>query len=260
MNKYDCFTSNKDKLRQITARYSDTFDELLLIFDITNDIKFDNEFLYDIKYNFPMLKTIVVVNNYSFIRSYISNETFIKDKIGDLVFKINYNSFFQINSFQTNNLYNLLLTNLPLKKSDTVLDAYCGIGTITLKVAPKVKKIVGIELVKDAIANAKENAKLNNIYNAEFYSGDVISTIDKIKEKFDVIIVDPPRAGLDIRFLNKLIEMNPKAIGYISCNPHTLCRDVDLLTKGGYKIKTLIPCDMFSQTHHIEVVTVLTKE
>ena len=138
-----------------------------------------------------------------------------------------------------------------------VLDLYSGTGTITQSMATVANTATGIEIVEEAVDKARENAKLNDIKNTQFYVGNVVKTIDKIQDKINTVIVDPPRTGLSNDFRNKLIDMKVKQIGYISCNPHTLCRDVDLLTKAGYTLTFLKPCDMFCQTHHVECVAIL---
>nr|WP_307917101.1 methyltransferase domain-containing protein [Mycoplasmopsis bovis] len=126
--------------------------------------------------------------------------------MGNFTFKYSWNSFFQINSDQTENLYSLLINNLSLDKNKTVIDAYCGIGTISLFLAPKSKKVYGLEIVNEAVINAKENAISNDINNVDFIAGDVIKSIDKIKEKVDILVVDPPRSGLSDEFLSKILR------------------------------------------------------
>ncbi|VEU75472.1 tRNA (uracil-5-)-methyltransferase related enzyme [Mycoplasmopsis maculosa] len=261
INYYKNMKENVSNIENITVRYSDAFDQLMLVFNVKKQINFEIDFLDKISKAFPQLKVLLEVKNNNVLKKYLSKQTFIYDKIGDLTFKINFNSFFQVNSSQTNNLYELLINNMNLEKSDNVLDAYCGIGTIGLKVSKKVKQVIGIEIIKEAIENAIENAKINGISNISFYSGDVYKIIESLNKQFNKIIVDPPRSGLEQVFLEKILEMKPKQIGYISCNPHTLCRDVDLFLKSNmYELTYLQPCDMFSQTHHIEAVAILNRK
>jgi len=146
--------------------------------------------------------------------------------------------------------------------NETVLDAYCGIGTISLIVSKKVKEMIGVELNKDAVKDAVQNAKRNKITNTQFYnadSGDFI--IDLIREKkfIDVVIMDPPRSGSDEKFLKSLVTLMPKKIIYISCNPVTLERDLEYLTSNKYKVTAIQPLDMFPQTVHIECIVKLEK-
>ncbi|WP_027120858.1 23S rRNA (uracil(1939)-C(5))-methyltransferase RlmD [Mycoplasmopsis lipofaciens] len=262
INEYDFFIGTKNKLNKITIRYSESYNQLMVILETNNKINIDNSFIENIKSAFPNLHSLLQVfkikNKYKCI-TYINNKDFIKDKIDNIDFLITWDSFFQVNSFQINNLYNCLLDNLNLKNDDIVLDAYSGIGTISLKTAKKVHKVYGLEIVPNAVINAKNNAQLNNIDNAYFFAGDVIKTIDKIKDKINIVIVDPPRLGLSTQFINKIIQIEPREIGYISCNPNTLCRDSDILLKHGYELIYLKPFDMFCQTHHIECVAIFKK-
>ena len=169
-------------------------------------------------------------------------------------------SFYQVNHDQTEKLYNTALQMASLKKDDYVLDAYCGIGTIGLCASRYVKKVVGVEIVEDAIKNARENAKNNKITNARFYVGDASSFMEQLKKKdehFDVAFIDPPRGGCDKRFINSLMDFAPEKIIYISCNPATLARDLKILSEN-YEVKKVQPLDMFSNTYHVETVCLLT--
>ncbi|ADN68712.1 23S rRNA (uracil(1939)-C(5))-methyltransferase RlmD [Mycoplasmopsis fermentans] len=259
INNYKCFIENGQFLKQIVVRYSESYDQMMLAFVQDKPFELSEDLLKDLTSNFKNLKVILKEEKVKKTTyTYYSEAKNIQDKISNLTFNIDYNSFFQVNSYQTNNLYNLLVDNLHLDKTMNVVDAYSGIGTISLKIAEKVKKVYGLEIVKEAVINAKQNAKLNNINNVEFYEGDVLKTIDNIKEKIDTIIIDPPRAGVSKEVLEKILKIEPKQIGYISCNPHTLCRDIDLLTLSKkYKLEFLKPCDMFCQTHHVEIVAIL---
>ena len=145
-----------------------------------------------------------------------------------------------------------------MNKKDKVIDAYCGIGSIALTMASKVYKVFGIEVVEPAIADAKKNAEINNIRNAFFEVGNAEYVIQKWKKySFDVVFIDPPRKGCSKAFVDTLINMKVPKIVYISCNPATLQRDLELLIAGGYDISAVTPVDMFPQTHHVESVTLL---
>ncbi|MFK4998443.1 23S rRNA (uracil(1939)-C(5))-methyltransferase RlmD [Bacillus sp. N9] len=147
-----------------------------------------------------------------------------------------------------------------LKGNETVIDAYCGIGTISLIVSDKVKKVIGVELNKDAVKDAIKNAKNNNIKNAYFYNddaGDFMVKLANEHTKMDLVIMDPPRSGSDEKFLSSLVKLSPQKVIYVSCNPVTLERDLRYLTKNGYKVKEIQPVDMFPQTAHVEVVCYL---
>lgn len=186
----------------------------------------------------------------------------ITDQIGDLKFRISPQSFFQINSLQTPRLYNLAIKQADLKPDDVVIDAYSGIGTIGLSVAKHVKAVRGIEVVRDAIKDAKDNAKLNDITNAKYYLGkaeEIMPRWAKSGLKTDVVFVDPPRKGLTPEFINAAVKTGPKKIVYISCNPATLVRDLQLFQEKSYEFNRIDPVDMFPQTPHVESVTVLKR-
>lgn len=186
----------------------------------------------------------------------------ITDQIGDLKFRISPQSFFQINSLQTPRLYNLAIKQADLKPDDVVIDAYSGIGTIGLSVAKHVKAVRGIEVVRDAIKDAKDNAKLNDITNAKYYLGkaeEIMPRWAKSGLKTDVVFVDPPRKGLTPEFINAAVKTGPKKIVYISCNPATLVRDLQLFQEKSYEFNRIDPVDMFPQTPHVESVTVLER-
>ncbi len=184
---------------------------------------------------------------------------FLFERICDLEFKITATTFLQVNHLQTEVLYNNLFKLLNLDDTQTVVDLYCGIGTITLCAAKKAKKVYGIELVEDAIKSAVFNAKLNEIENTEFLCGDVDRVFPDIlkKDRIDVVIVDPPRKGLSEELISLIVGASPKKIGYVSCNPSTLARDLALFAEIGYGCELVQPLDMFPQTTHVECVMVL---
>ncbi len=183
---------------------------------------------------------------------------YITDYIGDVKFNISPYSFYQVNKVQTKVLYDKVVEFANLKGDEVVVDAYCGIGTISLYLANKAKEVVGIEIIEDAIKDAKENAKINNIQNAKFKVGkaeDVIKELNNI----DVLVVDPPRKGLEKSFIDSVINIMPEKIVYVSCDIGTLSRDVNLL-KDYYEIKEVQPVDMFPQTTHVETVVKLQRQ
>ena len=179
---------------------------------------------------------------------------FIYDELLGVKFKISSKSFYQVNHDQCEVLYSLAIKKANLSKEDVVLDAYCGIGTIGLILSKNVKSITGVEIVKEAIIDAKENAKLNNINNATFLCKDAGDYL--VENKFDCVFVDPPRKGLDQKFLNSLIKSKVKKIVYISCDVGTFSRDINIL-KDFYNIKSIDFVDMFPRTYHIETVALL---
>ena len=181
----------------------------------------------------------------------------IYDYIGDVKFAISARSFYQVNPVQTKVLYDKALEYAGLTGNETVIDAYCGIGTISLFLAQKAKSVFGVEVVHEAIEDAKRNAELNGIDNVEFAVGkaeDVITEWYKQGNKADVLVVDPPRKGCDEILLQTIIDMKPEKVVYVSCNPATLARDLRLLEDGGYKTLEVQPVDMFPQTTHCEAV------
>lgn len=169
-------------------------------------------------------------------------------------------SFYQVNPVQTEKMYNLAISEAEIGKNDTVFDLYCGIGTIGIFASEKAKKVYGVEIVKQAIENAKENAKLNNIKNTQFFVGDVENLLKEMLEKKpDIIFVDPPRKGLDNNTVYNLMNAMPSKIVYISCNPATLVRDLSKLEEK-YNIKKITPFDLFPFTRSCRNSYNLTKK
>lgn len=204
-------------------------------------------------------KTNVILGKNDYV---VFGEDHIVDQIGDVKFRISPQSFFQINSLQTPRLYQLAIDKADLKPSDVVIDAYAGIGTIGLSVAKHVKAVRGMEIIRDAVKDANANAKLNGIDNAQYVTGkaeDIMPHWADEGLKTDVIFVDPPRKGLTPEFINAAVATGPEKIVYISCNPATQVRDLQLLQEKGYSFNEVSPVDMFPQTPHVEAVVVLTK-
>ena len=192
----------------------------------------------------------------------IAGEPTIKDKIGSLKFNISAQSFFQVNSEQAEKLYNTALEFAELKGTETVVDLYCGTGTITLFMAQKAKRALGIEIVPSAIRDAKKNAVANRIENADFLLGDAAVEMPRLAAgglRPDVVILDPPRAGCEERVLDAIVKVKPKRVVYVSCNPATLARDLAYLHEHGFAVNKVQPCDMFSRTHHVETVVKLSE-
>jgi len=182
----------------------------------------------------------------------------IREKIGDIEFIISPKSFFQTNTFQSKVLYDIAVDFADMQGGENILDLYTGIGSIALYIAKNAKKVLGIELVKEAIADAKLNAELNNITNTEFLVGDVKDILNDKFDKPDIIFVDPPRAGMHKDVIDTLIKLSPEKIVYISCNPSTQARDIALMDEK-YKTVKSQAVDMFPHTHHIENVVLLIK-
>lgn len=188
---------------------------------------------------------------------------FIKDRLCGCMFRISPKSFYQVNPVQTEILYQTAIDYAGLTGKETVIDAYCGIGTIGLIAAKKAGKVIGVELNKDAAKDARINAKENKITNAAFYQGDAGRFMVEMAakgEKADVVFMDPPRAGSDERFLSSIVKLSPKEVIYISCNPETLARDLKYLTKHHYKVEKIQPVDMFPFCDHCETVCSLSRK
>ena len=181
----------------------------------------------------------------------------IKDKIGKLEFNISARSFFQVNTVQAERLYQTALNFADLKGHEVVIDAFCGTGTITLFLAKHAKFAYGIEIVSSAIADAKLNARLNNVRNAQFITGDATAILPKLGVKPDVMVLDPPRAGCDEKFLLTIAKLKPSKVVYVSCNPATLARDLNILESNGFKTQIVQPVDMFPFTSHVEAVALV---
>ena len=192
-------------------------------------------------------------------------QSYIEDYIGDIKYRISPLSFYQVNPEQTKKLYQTALEFADIKEGEVVWDLYCGIGTISLFMAREASKVCGVEIVPQAIEDAKQNAKLNNITNAEFFVGAAEDVVPTQYEKSggrlraDVVTLDPPRKGCDEKLLDTVVKMAPSRIVYVSCDPGTLARDVKVLTDKGYEVKRVRACDMFGGSFHVETVVLLSQ-
>lgn len=193
----------------------------------------------------------IVINNQIFY-----GENFLYEKINNFLFKISYDSFFQVNNFVASKLFDIVANNIF--EQDKVLDLYCGVGTLSLVSAINAKKVIGVEIGKNAIINARNNAKVNNITNVEFINSDVAEVITNLGTDFTKIIVDPPRSGLTSKIVNTILAIKPEVIIYVSCDPNTLVRDYKLLSDN-YKINQSYILDMFSYTYHVETILILKR-
>ena len=191
----------------------------------------------------------------------IYGKGFIEDTLCGKKFKISPKSFYQINSVQTEKLYNKAIQYAGLTGQEIVLDAYCGIGTIGIVAAEKAKKVIGVELNKDAVKDAIVNAKQNKLNNIEFYqkdAGQFMVQLATQNQKINTVFMDPPRGGSDEVFLNSLVTLKPDKVVYISCNPVTLARDLEYLVKHGYEVKKGVALDLFPFTVHVETCVLLS--
>lgn len=260
--------TQKGLVRHIVTKIGIKTNEIMCIIVINGDsFPKENELVRDLKNKFPNIKSIIKNINTKNTNVILGKENinlfgngYITDVLGNYKFKISPMSFYQVNPVQAEKLYNLGVKYAEITKNDIVFDLYCGIGTISLCMSKYAKKVYGVEIVEEAIEVAKENAKINNIENTEFIAGDVekvlSNLIDNKKVIPDIIMVDPPRRGLDNTSVENIKKVSPKKLVYISCNPATLMRDLAKL-EDIYEIKNIKPVDMFPYTSHVECVTVL---
>jgi 23S rRNA (uracil1939-C5)-methyltransferase len=224
-------------------------DKIMLIFE--NSFKNIDELVK----KFPDIISIYQKNRL------IWGEQYITEKLLNFKFLISPNSFFQINTKQTEILYQIVADFLTPLKNEVIADCYCGTGTIALSISPFVKKIIGVELNKDSILDATQNSKINSVQNCEWIVGDATTVISDLiktkKEIFDGVILDPPRAGTTKEFINSVVESKIKKVVYISCDPATLARDCSIFLENGYGLKKIKLVDMFPHTYHVESVVLL---
>lgn len=260
--------SGKGIFRHLVIKVGVKTNEVMCILVINaHSFKNENKLVEELVKNFPNIKTIVKNINTKNTNVIMGKENivlygdgYIKDILGDYTFKISPQSFYQVNPLQAEKLYNLGVEAAKITKNDIVFDLYCGIGTISLFMAKYAKKVYGVEIVEQAIKDAKENAKTNNIENTEFIAGDTEIVLDDLinNKKIipDVVMVDPPRKGLDNRTIENINKIKPNRVIYISCNPATLIRDLAKFEEN-YEIKSIQPVDMFPFSSHVECVAVL---
>ena len=258
-------------LRHVLVRESKTTNQIMVVLvTLKKEIRNIDEFIKKLTTRHPKITSIMQNINDKQTNVILGEETinlYGKDYIEDILlnnkFKIGTTSFYQVNPKTTEVLYQKAIELAKFKPTDNIIDAYCGIGTIGICAANKVNHVYSVEIVKEAIKNAKENAKTNKIKNIEFAVGKSEEQIIKWKKaglKIDAIIVDPPRKGLDTVLMDTISEMEIKKILYISCDPATLARDIKYLMNLGYTTNTVQPVDMFPHTNHVETVTLLQRK
>lgn len=274
MKKYRILPYDEDKrkgiIRHVLIRTSFHYDEIMVVL-VTNVDVFPgrNDFIKELKKLNPEITTVIQNINSRDTNVILGEKQrilfgkgYINDELCSIKFKISPKSFYQVNPLQTEKLYSLAIEKANISKNDLVLDAYCGIGTIGLIASKYAREVVGVEIVKEAVIDAVNNAKNNNIENAKFYVGDAGEFI--INEynqgvRYDVVIMDPPRKGSSEEFLSILIKTKPSRIVYVSCDPATLARDLKYLSSV-YDIVSVNPVDMFPHTFHVENVVLLSKK
>ena len=258
-------------LRHVLVRRGFFTDEIMVVLVIGSPIfPSKNNFVKALRKKYPQITTVVLnVNDKktSMVLGerdiVIYGKGYIRDTLCGCTFRISPQSFYQVNPVQTEILYKTAIEYAGLGRKETVIDAYCGIGTIGLVAAKRAKNVIGVELNPDAVRDARINAKENKITNARFYQGDAGEFMENMAENgehADVVFMDPPRTGSDKKFMSSVIKLNPSRIVYISCGPETLARDLEYLTKHGYDVRKIQPVDMFSFTDHCENICLLTKK
>lgn len=260
--------TGKGLVRHIVTKIGIRTNEIMCIIVINGkEIPYEKELVNEIIKKFPNVKTIIKNINMKNTNVILGKENinlygegYINDILGEFTFKISPLSFYQVNPIQAEKLYKIGVEQAKISNDDIVFDLYCGIGTISLYMAKYSKKVYGIEIVEEAVKAAKENAKMNDITNTKFIAGDVEKILDNLinKENIipDIIMVDPPRRGLDSTSIENIIKIKSKKLIYISCNPATLVRDLNKLEET-YDIQSIKPVDMFPFTSHIECVVSL---
>ena len=256
--------SGKGILRYILIRTSYHFKEVMVVL-VTSVMNFPGQrnFINELTSLHPEITTVVENVNKRHTNVILGNEEkvlfgpgYIKDKILDLTFEISASSFFQVNPVQVEKLYKTALNLVNYEEKPIVLDAYAGVGTIGLIAARNAQKVISVEINKDANRNAKGNAKRNGVDNIEFFCDDAGKFINEYEDKLDIVIMDPPRKGSDMKFLSTILNKEPRQVVYVSCDPETLARDLKILSEK-YNVTYVQPVDMFPMTAHCETVVSL---
>lgn len=262
--------TKKGFLRHILVKRSFSTNQIMVVFVGASPIfPQKNNITKALLKEFPQITTVVFnINPHKTSMLLAEREQvlfgkgYIEDELCGMKFRISPKSFYQINPVQTKILYETAIEYADLDETKTVIDAYCGTGTIGLVASQKASKVIGVELNEDAVKDAKINAKINGVKNTSFYcadAGEFMVELAKEKQKADVVFMDPPRAGSSKAFLQSVVKLAPEKVVYISCNIETQKRDLLILCKSGYKVKKIQPVDMFPHTAHIESVVLLAK-
>lgn len=256
-------------LRHLVVRKSEAYGEILINLVTSSEYTFNTEEfkneLLSLSYEGSICGILHTINDglADVVKSDLTNILYGRDyfmeKLFDLDFKVSTFSFFQTNSKGAEKLYSIVRDFAGDAENKVVFDLYCGTGTIGQIMSEKSKKVIGIEIVEEAVVAANENTKLNNITNCEFIAGDVLKKVDELNDKPDIIIVDPPRDGIHPKAIGKIIDFNAPEIVYVSCKPTSLVRDLQIFEESGYKTKKVKLMDMFPRTVHVETVVLMSK-
>lgn len=262
--------TRKGLMRHILVRKGMSTKQIMVVLvTATSEFPHKNNFIAELRRRHPEITTIVQNINDQDTTMVLGEknkplygEGYIEDVLCGLRFRISPNSFYQINTAQTQVLYKKAIAAAGLTGKETVIDAYCGIGTIGMAMAPKAGRVIGIELNKNAVRDAKSNAKRNQINNIHFINADATKCMVQMAnndEKVDIVVMDPPRSGSTEEFVKAVAYLAPKKVVYVSCNPETLGRDLGWFKKKGYTAVEAWPVDMFGWTEHVETVCLLSK-
>ena len=258
-------------LRHVLVRRGFTTGQVMVVLVLSSPIlSSKNNFVKVLRKEHPEITTVVLNVNDKKTSMVLGERDivlygkgYIEDTLCGCTFRISPQSFYQINPVQTERLYQTAIDYAELTGKERVIDAYCGIGTIGMVASKKAREVIGVELNRNAVKDARINAKLNQIKNITFYEGDAgkfMVSMAEEGEKADVVFMDPPRSGSDEAFLSSVIKLAPKRIVYVSCGPDTLARDLKYLTGHGYKVKKIQPVDMFGFTEHVETICKLCRK
>ena len=263
--------AHRGKLRHLYIRYAEMTDELMVCYVVNgNGLKREDLLIEMLCDKLPNLKSVIFNSNTENTNVIMGAKNrvaygspYITDVLRGKRFKLSPLSFYQVNRAQAEKLYAVAEKYAGLTGSEVLLDLYCGTGTIGLSMAEKCKSLIGVEIVEDAVKDADENARINNVGNARFICADASSAAAKLESEGvrpDVVILDPPRKGCDAQLIDTVVKMAPERVVYVSCDPETLARDLRLFADKGYKFTEITPVDLFSRTPHIENVAKLIRE
>ncbi len=262
--------TGKGFLRHVLVKRAFGTGEIMVVLVTGTPVfKSKNDFCKQLIKLHPEITTIIqnINNNFTSLvlgerEIILYGDGYITDELLGFKFRISPKSFYQINYEGTKILYSKAMEYADIKNTDRVIDAYSGVGTIGMIASPYAKEVISIELNKDAVKDAKINASINNIKNMKFFCADATEFLvgaSQDNEKFDVVLMDPPRAGSTVEFMKSVCKLSPEKVVYISCNPETLSRDLNFFVKNGYKVKKIQPVDMFPNTNHVETLVLLSQ-
>ena len=263
--------NNKNGIRHLYLRYAESSSDVMVcVVAGKHDFPHSDELFNSLEEKYPQIRSIIININPDDTNVILGKKNlsvygqpYITDVLCGLSFEISPLSFYQVNRGQAENLYQKAREYAALTGEETLLDLYCGTGTIGLSMAKDCKVLIGVEIIEDAVENAKKNAEKNGITNARFLCADASEAAKQLREEGiapDVIIVDPPRKGLTPDLIKTIVKMSPDRVVYVSCDPATLARDLKLFTEKNYSAKEITPCDMFPRTAHVETVVLLSRK